>query len=214
MQQTDSGPSVMPVHSITPCSPLESLNAQRVLHNEFDARSSSRAMAQSCRPESYDTLMVDKVDTLVEGLHDTASVLTEMLKKNPVVFSDLVASFLKQFQVLKTESAVVSALKTFGKYTGVALSLSEIKKNKQLKRKGTQIKVQPAAISRRTTVLGGRRCLHTGRKVRDACQVKKPPLTTSNSQLMPKKRPRRAPHSFGQCVANKENIEKNKSSKW
>ena len=94
--------------------------------------------------------------------------LISILRKNPTELSDAVKSFVKNFEVLKTNSATVSALKTFGKYTGVAEPLSSRKRagsgKSSLPRKhGQMIKVQPTAVSRRlnTTVVGGRRCLHT-----------------------------------------------------
>lgn len=69
----------------------------------------------------------------------------------------------------KTNSELVGALKTFEKYTGASLALSSSKKSKLCQKKGTAIKFQPAGFSHRSTTLGGRRCLHTGRKVKDTC---------------------------------------------
>ncbi|KAG1662450.1 hypothetical protein GQR58_020947 [Nymphon striatum] len=120
---------------------------------------------------SNDTASVDKIATLESALNECTSHLITMLKQDPEEFSEPIEAYLKQFNSLKTNSAFVSALKTFGKYTGAAPALSNSKKSKLCRKMGTSIKVQPTAVSRRTTVVGGRRCVHTGRKVTDTCDT-------------------------------------------
>ena len=156
-----------------------------------------------------------KLASTEASLHSCTTRLIEKLRKDPGELIEPAEAFIRQFNSIKTNSALATALKTFGKYTGASLALSSFKKGKMCNKKGTAIKVQPAAVSRRSTVLGGRRCLHTGRKVKDTCdsEIKKRKVADS-SQLMPKKKPRKAPHSLSQCVANNEGIGQNQYSKW
>ena len=69
--------------------------------------------------------------------------------------------YLASMEAIKTDSAMVSALSTFGKYnpTGATSATS---------RKAGKIAVNAAAVCRRTTALGGRRALTAGRKPKAA----------------------------------------------
>eukprot|EP00057_Strongylocentrotus_purpuratus_P017237 XP_011671711.1 PREDICTED: uncharacterized protein LOC105441859 [Strongylocentrotus purpuratus] len=186
---------------------VESLNVQRMLQNKFDMRGSGPLQSNV---DGGEPPCNDKLASLEAAINDCASQLIAKLKRDPEELSEPVESYVKQFNSLKTNSALVGALKNFGKYTGASLDMTSSKKKKQARRKGVAIKVQPAAVSRRKTVLGGRRCLHTGRKLRELKKRK----TVDSSQLIPKKKPRKAPHSLSQCVTNNEGIGQNKSSKW
>ena len=134
---------------------VESLNVQRMLQNQFDKRGSGPLQSNVDGGEPPCT-------SLEAAVNDCASQLIAKLRIDPEELSEPVETFVKQFNSLKTNSALVGALKTFGKYTGASLDMSSSKKMKQGRRKGVAIKVQPTAVSPRKTVLGGRRCLHTG----------------------------------------------------
>ena len=111
---------------------------------------------------------------------------------------------LQQYDCLSL-SARISALNTFGRYTGAASAAGF-----HGRRRRGAIGVQPTAVARRTTVLGGRRCLHSGRKPKEAVAGK----PRDKSGLMPKRRPARAPHSLSACVAANKAIGTNHAAKW
>ena len=161
----------------------------------------------------------DRLASLEAAVNDCASRLIAALRRDPEEISAPVETFVKQFNSLETNSALVGALTTFGKTenTGASLvvDMFSSKKKKRGRRKQVAIKVQPAAVSPRKTVLGGPSCLHTGQKVEDVCDHKlKKRKTVESCQLIPKKKPRKAPHSLSQCVTNNEGIGQNNSSKW
>ena len=202
---------------------LQSRDAQQRMQNTFDSTQGTLSAIETC---GNDESSMPDLSFLESGIQGVADSLIHALRKNPTELSGAVKAFLKNFGNLKTDSAIVSALKTFGLYTGAAEALTSKKGTSQLnrlpKRPGQMIKVQPAALSRRTsTAVGGRRCLHTGRKTcaKGKSNSNAKDKLNSNSRdfnchLMPKKRPRRAPHSLSQCVAGNENIGKSHSSKW
>ena len=111
---------------------------------------------------------------------------------------------LQQYACLSL-SARISALNTFGRYTGAASAAGF-----HGRRRRGAIGVQPTAVARRTTVLGGRRCLHSGRKPKEATAGQ----PKGKSDLMPKRRPARAPHSLSACVGANKAIGTNHSAKW
>ena len=83
-----------------------------------------------------------------------------------------------------------------------------------MKRRGKMIKVQPTAESRQKYVLGGRRCLQTGRKPGQSSAEYKTKNVGASRGLCLKRKKRKAPHSLSRCVENNENIGKSHSSKW
>lgn len=197
---------------VEPMPSTSSGTAEMLQQNEVNVRSSNLSDYEN---DDIVNAGAIKLASTEASLHSCTTRLIEKLRKDPGELIEPAEAFIRQFNSIKTNSALATALKTFGKYTGASLALSSFKKGKMCNKKGTAIKVQPAAVSRRSTVLGGRRCLHTGRKVKDTCdsEIKKRKVADS-SQLMPKKKPRKAPHSLSQCVANNEGIGQNKYSKW
>lgn len=89
-----------------------------------------------------------------------ASSLKTHLSQNPDIFTKPLNEFIRSNERLKTETSVVSALHTFGKYNGAAAALSSRKKSLK---GGSNIGVQPTALARRKSSVGGRRCAQTGR---------------------------------------------------
>jgi len=111
-----------------------------------------------------------------------------------------------------------SALVTFGKYSGAA---PLVKKNSNPKAhglsvipRGTMIGVQPAAVARRKYALGGRRSLISGRPCKESVPLKRrADSDASMPQLLPVKKPKKAPHSLAKCVANTVSLGKTHCSK-
>ena len=136
-------------------------------------------------------------------IFDFASSLYETLCGDPETFTSAVQEFIKNSKKLSTASAKVSALMTFGKYSGLSGVSQRHKSNRLagLKRIG----VEPTAVARRKYLpVGGRMCLTSGRPTKqfanhDTTKRKK----EVSSSVLPKRR-RAAPHSLSQCVG--ENI--------
>jgi hypothetical protein len=96
---------------------VESLQQQRQMQNRFIGRHRNQ-------PSGHDTTCENSTVALEAKIRNMAESLIASLRNNPDELSGAVKSYLKNFEELKTDSALVSALKTFGKYTGVAESLT------------------------------------------------------------------------------------------
>lgn len=97
-----------------------------------------------------------------------------------------------------TETGLLSAMTTFGKYTGLPsarrTSLSFHR------RRGVQIGVQPTAIGRRRHILSGKRKLIAGRppgRIQVPSHMAEHVYTTFG--VLPNRK-RKAPHNLQQCV--------------
>lgn len=69
----------------------------------------------------------------MDGIQRTADNLKNMVTLNPVEMAGPVETYIRQFDNLKTDAAVISALKTFGKYSGAARALSQSAQQKRKK---------------------------------------------------------------------------------
>ncbi|XP_034049739.1 uncharacterized protein si:dkey-75a21.2 [Thalassophryne amazonica] len=93
--------------------------------------------------------------------------LMSKVENDPATFLPAIKTFLTSSQKLKTDSALISALHTFGKYSGAASAISSNGKTRLsgLKRIG----VQPTAVAhRKKAALGGRKCLSNGRPTEES----------------------------------------------
>ena len=204
----------------TRSSAIESLNLQRTFQNMFDKRQAGANCSTGINVEDNRLANVN-ITAVLDGIQATADKLKDMVQLDPVEMVGPVETYIRQFNGLKTNAAVVSALQTFGKYTGAAESMSQRKRRRlslldkdRLKcRRGTMIKVQPTAVSRRKTPLGGKRCLQTGRKCQQNCWNQKA-RNQESSHFHLQRRRRKASHSLASCVKNNESIGKSHSSKW
>lgn len=196
-ESTPSTPSNLP-------SRVDSLRAQSSLISQYEQCQTSHSTRQH---------------DVRKQLRDMFKSLEDNLDTNPEVFVNPIRSFTSQFSKIHTQSHLVSALHTFGKYNGAATTARKIckKARRQALQTSTQIMVQPTSISRRRMALGGRRRLHVGRP----CKVdhtsehgysKKKATKVSMSQLPPRRKPS-APHSLSHCVSANINLGKTHSSK-
>lgn len=115
-----------------------------------------------------------------------------------------------------TETGLVSALYTFGKYAGlprVRQPRSWVVTNQ--KRRGVQIGVQPTAIGRRRLTLPGKRKVAAGRPQGVVTAHSSRHLATHDyttfGTLPPKKR--KAPHSLQECVYRNTDLGRTKHAK-
>ncbi|CAG0884231.1 unnamed protein product [Darwinula stevensoni] len=112
-----------------------------------------------------------------------------MLQRDPATFKPAMQAFIKSYERITTDSAMVSALHCFGKNSVVVHALRVSRKQSGV------IGVQPTAVARRKVPsLGGRKAHPGGRPTKIAACA--PP---------PKKRA--APHNLALCVASREDLD-------
>ncbi|MPC93073.1 hypothetical protein E2C01_088189 [Portunus trituberculatus] len=145
---------------VEPMQSTSSGTAEMLQQNKVDVRSSNLSDYESDDTTNAGAIRLTSTEA---SLHSCTTRLIEKLRKDPGELTEPAEAFIRQLNSIKTNFALATALKTFGKYTGASLALSSFKKGKMCNKKGTAIKVQHAAVSRRSTVFGGKRCLHTGR---------------------------------------------------
>lgn len=123
------------------------------------------------------------------------------LSTNPAVFVPALKKMLDNTdEFVSTESALASAMHTFGKYSGVKAATRRAAKQLLRRSHKTVIGVQPTAPARRKLLLSGRKKLNVGRPA----GVKGPPRELSHHDytsfgVLPKRK-RKAPHNLDQCV--------------
>lgn len=134
----------------------------------------------------------------MEILSKLDTIFNEIKSKveNNVIIYTAPKKFIKNYENIKTETALETALATFGKYSGF-----DAKRKIKRPISAKSIGVQPTAISRRRVPCGGRKCIRSGR----------PPKRTftpehgyckevQKSTLLPKKQKKSAPHSITYCT--------------
>lgn len=111
---------------------------------------------------------------------------------------------LSNSQLFATECGLVSALHTFGTYSG--LKPKEKATNKQRRCHKLKIGVQPTALGRRKHCISGKRKLSSGRpsgQIRNKLELKDHNYTSFGS--LPSRK-RKAPHNLQQCVYDNKAI--------
>lgn len=138
---------------------------------------------------------------------------TEILSKLDSIFNDIknkienndiiytaAKKFIKNYENIKTEAALETALTTFGKYSGF-----DAKRRIKRPISNTSIGVQPTAISRRKVPCGGRNCIPSGRPPKRSFTSEHGYFKEmQKSTLLPKKQKKSAPHNITYCT--NENI--------
>lgn len=144
-------------------------------------------------------------------IQEVSDVLRDKLIKNPHLYFSAIKKFHElATSAAKTDSALMSGLYTFGKYTGAGNPLVLKKKNLQ---GGNRIGVQPTTISRRKTKVHGRSLSNSGRppkrqRLEDHAYPKtKRSLNVSHRENQNCKRTA-APHSLSFCANNNINLGK------
>ena len=176
--------------------------------------------AQSSLMRQYEQRLTSHKQELRRKLHEMFTSLECNLETNPEVFKSPIESFTSSFFKIHNHSHLVSALHSFGKYSGVAIAARKICRKAarhQRLQTSSQIKVQPTSVARRKMLLGGRRRLHMGRPSKAEYTAehgysKRKPAKTSLSQLPPRRKPS-APHHLSHCVSQNITLGKTHSSK-
>lgn len=144
------------------------------------------------------------------------SVIKTGIECNPNTFVPAVRKLLSNFdKYAKTESGLISALHTFGKYSG--LPRLNTTRTKPQKRRGVQIGVQPTSVGRRKLCISGKRKLIAGRPLQLSAvggslrrQVKDHDYTSLGT--VPRRK-RKALHNLEDCVYENKTLGGTKKKK-
>lgn len=125
---------------------------------------------------------------LEERLTEMFVVLKRKLREDPS-FRTPMTSFISSFEKIKTDSSLCSALSTFNK--GPVAKTRQHQRPKGYLQTRAQIGVQPTAVARRKSALGGRRALITGRPTK--ASMREHPYNKTGKK-------KSAPHCLAHCV--------------
>lgn len=166
-----------------------------------------------CPPESQPDAPV-AFSATVERFHASCQRIESMYLADPAGLESAMKSFCDSVTAISTSTGLSSALHWFGKFTGGAEAVA--RGRKMISRK--KIPVQPTAVARRKTALGGRSRLYAGRKLKSSLtdghgygrRKSQLHLLATCRQTLP---PRRAPHSLSAVVSNNESLGGSHSAK-
>ena len=142
---------------------------------------------------SDDDFDLSSQDHLLLGQYD--KMMKEIRLKfnnNKEQFREPLRQMVASFSKIKTDSHLVSAMMCFGKYSGVAVSLSS--ERKRLLSNKT-IGVQPTAKQRRKLLSGGKHSARVGRPLKSS---KLSSISRLNGACLPPRK--KAQHSLQECV--------------
>ena len=204
MEPADCAPTLQ--GSSSHSSAFTSLDLQRTVQNQFVLRDLNGRQRQ---PVSTST---DDEPTLLTELKDVFSDIQQRYQANPEYFEKPLKAFVRRAKGLSTNSALVSALVCFGKYSGAGAALG-----KRVKSKGMVsckiIGVQHTALARSKVLGGSKHRLGSGRPCKagkENSQSKTKQKAPFCSQVLPR---RKAPHCLSQCVSKNEALGKTHSAK-
>jgi len=159
----------------------------------------------------------NEVEELMSKIRSFAESLCTSLATDPETLLIPVKKFVKNADSLTSHSAMSSALVTFGKYSGAAplrkKNSNPRPRGLQFMPRGAMIGVQPAAVARRKFAVGGRRSMISGRPCKDSVPLKRRANSDAMPQLLPVKKPKKAPHSLARCVESNVSLGKTHSTK-
>ena len=132
-------------------------------------------------------------------------------QKSPDVFNPAIAAMIEGYNRIKSDTSLVSAMHSFGRYTGAARALKTGKlagRVRHLRLSGSKhIGVQPTATARRRSHMGrGGARLHAGRPSKSSYTSEhsysaKTPVSLSSATLpLPRRQRAPAPHSLNHVV--------------
>ena len=195
--------SDLPTPSVSGVPHSMEVGDSEVSENEVEAPS-----AQMDEDESIDDKK-EEAEQLAQQIGACFESLKQKLLSNPSYFAKPAKTFLTTFTNICTDSAMVSALSSFGKYTGVSKAAgfsNGVRGLSAIKRIG----VQPTALARRKRAFGGKKQATLGcppKEVKSSGKGKDLALS-----LLPKRKPK-APHNLAQCVDRNVQLGKNHSAK-
>lgn len=181
---------------------------------EFAEIQTNSANSEQICDEDLSEIKITNSNTFRSELNDIVNNIMVKYENNNKEYEKPISQFIKNFNSCKTDSSLISALHTFGKYCGAGEPLIKRGKNTQ---GGNTIGVQPTALSRRKTKLGGRKALQSGRppkrlRLTDHCYSKAVDvqktlgISETNKKLA-------APHSLQHCIDMNKSLGKTHSKK-
>ena len=183
---------------------LASLNLQRAAENEFQNRGTS---SKSTQDQDVQEKLKNMFDTLILKMND-----------DPDVYRLPIKGFVSRFEKISSDSALISALLTFAKYSTPSVTRQIRNRAKKCLQTSTKIGVQPTAVARRKAPLGGRRAVITGRPPKSSRQTehgyaKQKTNTNSVKRGVLPKRNLPAPHSISKCATENTSLGRTHSAK-
>ncbi|XP_071484474.1 uncharacterized protein [Diadema antillarum] len=175
---------------------------------------------QSSTDDSTATSSTAVTDVKAQLKSEIFDAITAKIDLYPTEFVPAAEAMLKQCRQMKTDSQWVSAMNTFGKYSGVAAAFNRVSgKKRSLQLTSSQIGVQPTATARRRPHMGrGKRHLGCGRPSKksglsDEHGYARQQVHGSSTVLPVPRKKRCAPHSLGYCVDMNISLGKTHSTK-
>ncbi|CAL9690696.1 unnamed protein product [Knipowitschia caucasica] len=175
--------------------------------------------ARDATVESHILDSDSEVQQVNDNLRAFRDLLMNKVKHDPVTFLPAVKDFLVSSHNLRTDSALISALHTFGKYSGAGSVINRKHKSRLAGLK--HIGVQPTAVARRKkAALGGRKCVTSGRPTKRSFVVehgytkaafKRKATVDLKCGLLPPKQKFAAPHNLSECVNTNQSLGKTHS---
>ena len=178
-------------------------------HSRNDDDSSDTVEYSPTEPElASPRHAADEVDSWsaeeYERLQSVFDRIRKGIQEAPQIFVPACRRFIENSdKYAATRTGLVSALYTFGKYSGLARAKQQRSvATKNQKRRGVQIGVQPTAIGRRRLTLSGKRNVGAGRPQGIVTAHSSRPLSTHDYTTFGSlpSRKRKAPHSLQECV--------------
>ncbi|XP_022103577.1 uncharacterized protein LOC110986198 [Acanthaster planci] len=164
--ESDSPP---PVDATTPppTADVSVLQNPQIRFDFFHLQRAAENGFQNCGTSSRPTEDQDVLGKL-RNMFDT---LSQKMNDDPDMFRFPIKSFVSRFEKIASDSALISALLTFAKYsTFSAARQIKIRAKKRLPI-SSRVGMQPTTVTRRKTPLGGRRALITGRPPKSSRQT-------------------------------------------
>lgn len=194
---------LMPLHSIPPT------GRQPTSNQDYDSSDTvdydpTEATSQRDQRDTADDPGIERLTAdEKQGLENLFSRIWKGVQEAPQIFVPACRRMVTNTQKFaSTETGLVSALYTFGKYTG----LPKAKQHRSWtagshKRRGVQIGVQPTAVGRRRLTLPGKRKVGAGRP-QGIVTARRSHMATHDYTTfgtLPSRK-RKAPHNLQECV--------------
>jgi len=191
---------------------ISSPSAASISHASCEMEEDQTESHSSCDMEEDESGRDEDREAIFSRFAAVCDKIKDMYDQDPAGFSPALTSFCKQAESVCTPSAMLSALHSFGKYSGAASAIHRGRKNLVGLKK---IGVQPTAVARQKMPVGGRKRVHLGRppihaRVAEPGYVDERHAIGLNRQVWPK---RKAAHKLADAVSNNESLGRTHSAK-
>ena len=195
-----------PLKSSTVTSSSQPQDVSSASETVVDMNISMDVVAPATEPVSMDYCEEESLDDLFRKVDNIATCIKDCLRTDRKYFEPSVQKYVASFHKLNSHSQIISALSSFGKYSGVSTEGKVIASSKR-------IGIQPTAIARRKHRLRGKKVVRAGRPTKKFLSTLQKQASSSPQILravLPKKK---APHNLSVCVMNNQSLGKTHSAK-